>query len=208
MRKIHRSPHLSTAFNRLFAADDAEYLATIFELAISQGGENEHDFLRTPEESFNPLPARVALILLDDAGVRSCDVLAAAMLFAVEDAHRTHRHCSGLSEQDCYHLGSDELLLRAATRVLLEDCRLASLLEESRYESRIIQAACWLDRARHIHLADPKVKAVAVRNFINTTPIVIERCTCPGEKLRTLLSHWHSRFALRLMSEVRHDDRA
>ena len=58
-------------------------LEVYFELSITLGGRLEQDFTREPESSYNPRPARVAQILLEDCSINDPLALAASFLCAL-----------------------------------------------------------------------------------------------------------------------------
>ncbi len=73
------SPNLAGVVERLFDAKDLETIEVAFIKAIEQGGLEELDFTRESGVSYNPRPARIALILLNDAHIRDVEVITDAI---------------------------------------------------------------------------------------------------------------------------------
>lgn len=81
MGVIHiHSQHLAKTLQRLGDLDESAWLNEAFALVISSGALWERDFVRPHSASYNPRPARVALILIHDALEKRPEVLAAGML--------------------------------------------------------------------------------------------------------------------------------
>lgn len=173
--------NLANALSRSLTLDDRQLVehATLF--ALENGALTELDFERQPEVSFNPRPARIVLILLNDAGVRDSKTLAAAALATLEEP--------------C--LNAAQTLFNQALCKLALSANLPpqQLLKENFEPSvALIALALWLDRARHLHLS-PSIKDASFRNdFVDQTRLYIQLANKTSSALELLLEAWLKRF--------------
>ena len=184
-----RSPHLANVLSRSVDPAALPFLDSCFNLALLHGGESEWDFSRAPDASYNPLPARVALILINDARITRAEILATAMIASV---------C--LKEEDLLTLRSFTEFKHVCALLNLVEQYPSCTMENSEIERDIasIVAALWLDRARHIHLTPHQDKITIWEDFSEMiTPIARDTTGARGN-LHLLLSTWLERFSLRL----------
>jgi len=80
------SPKLKGVVSRLFSDSDFKDLLSVYAEAMSNGGSKELDFAREAGVSFNPRPARVALIQLNEAEVLDLDTLKTNILHSSHQA--------------------------------------------------------------------------------------------------------------------------
>lgn len=130
---------LYVRLQNVFDAPSLETLNAIYAEVFQLGGTEESDVLRTDGASFNPKPARVAQILIDDLEVRDFSAIGAGL-------------CSPLSHTSRFRM-------KAATVQMLELCEQARLLfeeevEECPLEVRLLGGAIALDDVRHLHMRD------------------------------------------------------
>lgn len=179
------SKHLSGTLNSLVSAEDFETLEQAFIYAMRNGGGEEYGFLRQPGVSFNPRPARVALILIGDVGICDAEVLAAAIIAT------TGERLEGFADGEDSTRDSVKSLARLA---LLPVSELESLQTEHKHSGALIALALWLDRARHLHQAtSPEVKE-GFGSFVGETEAYIALASTVAKPLETLLQAWKARF--------------
>lgn len=199
-----RSPHLFGASTRTWPGDSAavKIIALTFQWVIAEDGEVEIDFKRDPTVSFNPRPARIALILLNDVELKSPIAIAAGIL-------ATASNPLGLVEKQ------QKTLLPAASSFLdarsffdtiaytqLEMWKLSKLPDSSEVISAIqIRCALFLDRTRHLHRMtsanrlDTWIECYSTRHDY----LALAEKYCP--KLYLLLATWERRFRKRLIEQ-------
>ncbi|MCB0322268.1 MAG: hypothetical protein KDD69_01810 [Bdellovibrionales bacterium] len=170
------SPNLAGVLRRMFPAAATEQIQQAYTYAIENGGGRECDFERDPEASYNPRPARIALILINNAEVREVDELQAALLATVPLP----------SSSD----GFSDLVrqwAQAAARITSEP----SQADPCSVPPIRIALAHYLDRARHLHLAPPErwpeVTTAAAGH------IALAATICPP--LHVLIDAWYKRFS-------------
>lgn len=189
------STSLAVALRR--AGFEAVDFDAVFELALTLGGRLERDYAREDGASFNPRPARVAQILLEDCReVVTPVVLAAAMLCSVDERSASEVLAQGKA------LASPVKKLIKEAKTPLERLAGASISEEA----VCVALAVALDRARHVHLiaadalapeqqkhsiapnftAQERVRSELVRGF--TSCEEISEQICPAIALR--ISVW------------------
>lgn len=187
------SPHLAFALSRITLDGDEEIIRRALEISFASGGWHERDFTRKEGSSYNPRPARLALILLD-VGERRTVVLAAAVLLPalLERAELLNELLDEPHLLDVANGG----VLRDAASILRGESR-----ERCKHASAAVRiaAAEQLDRARHLHLADgtrsrcPAPAAVA--EVLERTVTLIGMTESLEPRIHRLLAHWYARFA-------------
>jgi len=189
----NKSPHLAGVLHRLKQQKphlDIDSLDEVFDYAIRNGGLEELDFCRDPEVSFNPRPARIALILVQDAGVSSTEVIAAGILASVWPSD------NGAEEL------RESIALPVAELSRESHCNPLELIERSSKNevnfASIIATSLWLDRARHFHLSEKKNQALDAKEFLEQTESYIKLAESCSERLHTLLSSWFQRVERKL----------
>lgn len=80
------SATLDGLLRRSFDAATVEKLSNIFLSCMKQGGAEELDFTREPEVSYNPRPARVVHILINDLKVSDAEIVAAGMQACAQES--------------------------------------------------------------------------------------------------------------------------
>ncbi len=174
------SPHLAGALKQA-AVPMPEMLDAAFAFSLEHGGWLEIDFERDENASFNPRPARVALILLRDAHIKDSEVLTAAML-ATAHADLTH-----------FRSTLTAIPARVCELAVLAQAEPEMLEAKGVPNAGKIAAALHLDRARHRHLARDPEKLLRWEQFIELTEqfTALADRVCP--ELAVFLSAWHRR---------------
>lgn len=177
------SPHLHSVIQRIFKEDTAAHalLELSFTHAIEKGGLNELDFKREEGVSYNPRPARVALILLSNAQVADAEVIAAGMLASSDPL------------DDLKHLEVAERARVLAHAALEAPEEIAKIDPPLRFEVAIVALALWLDRVRHLHQS-PSASTLW-NEMVELTDRYIELAAQTSEPLHTLLLAWKERAA-------------
>lgn len=173
--RIH-SPHLSVVLER--RSNSWHVLSESFRVAMEQGGRLEPDFEREAEASFNPRPARIALILLNDARVEDEQVLAAAVLAAAA-MNDPGLACASALPQEV------SMLARAALQSP------SGLLVGGNTSASLIACAVHLDRARHRHLS--KDSPAEWHAFLTQTAEYVQLAESCSPPLHILLAAWLER---------------
>ncbi len=78
------SPKLKGTLERIYPENVVLTLKDAYKMAMSSGGATEIDFKREEGVSFNPLPARVALIQLDEAKLDDPETLKTSILHSID----------------------------------------------------------------------------------------------------------------------------
>lgn len=176
------SPHLDIVSSQTFQAEELLTLGAALEVAMENGGGSELDFERVEGVSYNPRPARVALILIKDAGIQNMPVIAAALLASL-DAKAFH--AANLERS------FDEKIVTLASRSYENILDLSRENTESSKNAVLIAAAHWLDRVRHLHQS-PKIE---LRHPMHeATKPYIEYVLAINPRLSELLDAWYKRF--------------
>ncbi len=166
---------------RRSSARDIQWIDSAFAFSMDNGGWLELDFDREPGVSFNPRPARVGLILLNDAKITDGAVLTAGVLAT---AHADLENMRGALPE--LPASIRELAILAHSE--------PELLEEMKDKAAgTVAVTLHLDRARHRHLVRDPEKLLQWRDFIDLTDrytSLAER-VCP--QLAVLLGAWHRR---------------
>ncbi len=175
------SPRLRGSLQRKVPSVDLKLIEDCFALAINNGGLLELDYKREEGMSFNPRPARIACILIEDAGARSTNAIAAGIVSTVW-------YSLSAKEQDAL---PDSL--RRTAELSAADCpsKLEQLEKAEQHEVRLIQLCSYLDRARHLHLADTNVWRSVYDECEAYSELAKQHCA----PLHTLLTSWQGRFA-------------
>lgn len=227
------SRHLLVALKDVLSAESISEVDNVFEVCLAHGGLEELDYLRPSGQTYNPRPARIALIVLREIGVAKPDVLKAALASAcLGDVGDNSENLLSLPNHPW------DVILTSAELSMAELSRLAPAELMSLY-SRVLQRgdgqqevcaaddayigccdihldvatvqaavfislACWLDRARHLHLvgaADEVSAAVReelwIRFFEDSQSYLrLSEEYCPA--LVASCRQWQRRFELRL----------
>ena len=141
--------HLNLVAVRVFGAEAAAEIDKIFSIAIENGGLEEEDFRREPGVSFNPRPARVGLILINDLKVHDPLIVRAGVLAPVVD--RCPDEAKAKIESSMSG-GKQAIETALAARLPLD--RIEKLEGSAREAAAKIAAALFLDRMRHFHQSD------------------------------------------------------
>ena len=146
------SPALFGLLRRSFPATAIALAEECFALSLQLGGLEDSAVFRAEGVSFNPKPARLALILLNETSFRELELVCSAMLMSVPLTNIQHCNTIKISTQ---HL--------TATWTLLDAPSLCSQIETN--TSSLALALVWaLDHLRHIHmttLSPLEIKALA-----------------------------------------------
>jgi hypothetical protein len=190
MVHIEESPKLAGYLKRYFAPEEQNELALAFRVAMNNGATKEIDFGRKDGTSYNPRPARVFSIMYSDASVKTPTTLAASMLALVEDGEiiASFAQTDGLS--------ADTLETALKTLECQKAFTTSSPLPDS-HEALVITSAIWLDRARHLHLAQPQHLRDIRQSFIETTNTIIMEIETACPALHSRLLNWKNMFLRR-----------
>lgn len=166
------SPHLAGELDRRGLS--CPTLDAAFDFAIQHGGLDEVDFVREEGVSYNPRPARIALILLKDVQTDSFLTLAGGMLAAVPAAlHLAPRSCTDAAA--------------LAHRSALPPTELAG------EPAAAIACAVFLDRARHLHQAASDRRRQIGETMLDQCKDYIRLAEHAAPGIAVLLTHWERR---------------
>lgn len=154
---------LSTCFGRTLSPK----IESAFKYCIENDGLNEIDFIRPEGQSYNPRPARVALILINDCEQHDQELIISAILA-------------------CSRLSNDKKANNA-----LEICNYPSDNKNYQREEKLIALALHLDRARHFHLS-PKYQESKLE-FHKLTKRILDIAGTECKKTTHLILHWLQR---------------
>lgn len=181
------SPHLAlTLKKKLKDLSSGEAIEKAFDFALAKGGREEIDYPRKPGMSFNPRPARVCLILINDLRVLDSEILQAAMLGCVWSDLARETELETLFGKRVISLAA---LASSSPSTLLEN------QDSSHKDVCAITAAIWLDRARHLHLSDPQQTNWWA--FLTEVEKVISLAELRAPEAASRLSHWKKMFEQR-----------
>lgn len=183
------SPALLRACRTVLSPEDLQLFRQIFDLVCDSGALREVDFERAPDTSFNPRPARIAQICIDEGDIRDLPTLAVSVLSCCK-----HPISSSALPFD---QNPDILLLSAVVHPIVE--LLEPIPHDLSVELRTVVSVHLLDRARQLHRAPPeRIRAVA--------PAISQRITellqfhpCGGT-IESKLRFWLENRALPLIS--------
>ncbi len=174
------SPNLYANLRRLINVDGAELLDYCFEMAIIHQGLEEIDFIREEGVSFNPRPARVALILINDAKIKDLQLISISFLANIKETslEKLKDEKSNIPEeffQDALHAQSP------------------FFYKNLKKEIKMISLALQLDRARHRHLSLQLNNKDNWHEFFEENLKYIELAKDLSPKLHLLLEKWQER---------------
>lgn len=178
MNISNKSPHLEGYLKRLIKSGKINSYADLdeaFTWCMQNGGIDEHDFIREAGVSFNPRPARVAIILMKEEGVQDLDILTAAVLSSCAD--KIHN----------YDNASDEI-----KSLVSKSMQPASIILE--YKPAVIALANRLDRARQLHRCNLKDASIHWPKFLEENSDYLTLAEKHSKSLSILLSSWEKRF--------------
>lgn len=164
----------------MFPADIMPRFETAFTLAIQHGGLEELDYQRPEGQSYNPAPARIAQIAINDAQRKDPNTIVTSLLIFVSN---------GLTQEVvAANFNSSVADLYAAC------CKGPQpLLLTTNIEANILLACAWLDRLRHLHLAPESNKAALHDAAIGQTDEYIQLVRGHADSLVVLLEAWKTR---------------
>jgi len=171
------SPHLAGVLKRagmtqLMGLDEA------FAFALEHGAWMELDFEREEGVPYNPRPARVALILINDAKTKDLSALTAGVLATAHpDLNLLREKLSVLPS------AVTELAILALSEPEL-------LIEQRAPHAGIVACALHLDRARHRHLVRDPEKLLQWKSFVETTERYQALADKVSPELGLLLAAW------------------
>ena len=177
------SPHLHSVAQRVFRDEPAALgiVELSFAHAVSYGGLAELDFEREDGVSFNPRPARVALILLSNAQVTDGEVVAAGILAS----------SSPLEALKDLEVSERARVLAHAAHALPDE--IAELDLTIRAEVAVVALSLWLDRVRHLHQSPTASERWDA--MLALTDRYIHLASQTSAPLHTLLIAWRERAA-------------
>ena len=196
------SPQLKGALAREWNGDESALALAreAFALAINSGGIKELDFERADGVSFNPWPARIALIVLNDAGETSPLAVLTAVLLPV-------LLCGGNFAP--FTMPGAAILEQAAAAANLAaeapEATLAALDRGGDPIARVAaisQCAQHLDRIRHLHQADKGRLREVLPEVLASGEIVLKVASRVAPAIGARIKHWRMRVAPRLLALV------
>lgn len=174
------SPNLHGALKRFVNMDDADLMDYCFETAIHHQGLEEIDFKREDGVSYNPRPARVALILINDAKILDPQLISTSFLANIE-------------KNKLVNLKNEE---NKIPKEFFQNALLAKspfFYENLRKEIKIISLALQLDRARHRHLSPRLNNKENWQEFLEENLKYIKLAKDLSPQLHLLLEEWQER---------------
>jgi hypothetical protein len=135
------SPALARAAKEGLSPQDCDKFSRIFELAAVSGALRELDFVRDPDSSYNPWPARIAQICIEEGKLVDLPDLTVAVI-----------SCCGLSsnqEQISQLLDSNTVKTARLTNKIIED--LEPVVDNLSAAVSTVVKVHLLDRARQLH---------------------------------------------------------
>lgn len=177
---IHKdSPHLDGLLNRLMKKGslkhrDYQLIDRAFAISMQHSGKEEIDFIREDGVSFNPRPARAALILIKDAKETSAVSIAAIVIASVYET-------------------TEDLEFDSAVLDLVKE----SLKDTTKIQSKsaaLIACSLWLDRARHLHQIAEENREKVWPSFLEMHKNYLELANKHSSSLHILLDAWERRF--------------
>lgn len=173
------SPHLAGKLKGLALNDsDWRVIEACFEKSLRHGGFEELDFERAEGQSFNPRPARLGVILIDNANIYDPMALSAGFLLM-----SSYAPSSSIPEKVMKLLQEARLLPK----------ELIELAEEnSAATSSTLASAAFLDRARQVHrTSDTSVQKHVYRMSFQYSALA-ETCS---PAISHLLVSWQEQFS-------------
>jgi len=174
------SPHLNGMLRRS-GVREVDWIDRAFAFSMDNGGWLELDFDREPGVSFNPRPARIGLILLNDAKVTDGVALTAGVLAT---AH---------ADLELIRETLPELPPSIAELAILAQAEPEQLEAMEDEAAGTIAATLHLDRARHRHLVRDPEKLLQWEEFLHITDryTALAERVCP--RVAILLTAWYRR---------------
>ncbi len=178
------SPHLLGTLKRIFTPSDLVFIENTFMVAIECGGAGEIDFIRAENSSYNPRPARVALILIDQLQEKDSRVVTSALLATIPDLRRELIPATVI----------DEDILNLSLLSQLSPEELTAQQAHLPAAASKIALAAWLDRIRHFHLAPSETKKTLCMHIALQTDKFLELAQTTNSPLTPFLVRWRDRF--------------
>lgn len=179
------SPHLWGALRRLLAPEECEQIGRICLLAHRMGGHLELDFEREDGVSYNPRWARVALILMDNCGMRSPTELGAGIAASLLET------AEGLENGESIGVIPPETLKFALAALAL----LRGKTTDAPSPALAIASALCLDRARHLHLCSLPDRVSRLESLQSRVRDLVPELEFSYPHLALLLRAWLARSA-------------
>lgn len=188
VRLAIRSPHLARELARTVTSDDAAMLDDIFPVVMAHGGEAELDFIRDPDVSFNPRPARIPLILIQNLETKNGVSLAAGILSCIDrllDVSLPELEVSPLSG----------LVFEIAMCAQLPVAELEREAKKAGMQAAAVVAlAQYLDRCRHLHQSNIPEKSERFAAVLENYPGFLRLSQRYGPAVEPILVAWYERF--------------
>ena len=189
------SPHLLGVLQRLDHTPNIAILKRIFTHCLQHGGLLEQDFARESGVSYNPLPARVTLIAINNGGLQLTTELAATMLSSISYRHQlTYLELEKLIEDSQVAVEVCSLL----EYTNLAPQALCSSLEQEQTDPKsalcascIIKLCVRLDRLRHLHLGNMTKESYRSHKMENLPYLTL--ASLVSLPLYKLLDRWQKR---------------
>lgn len=194
MDVFNKSPHLKAVLEReIVSADERAAIAVAFDFAITKGkGLLELDYERPEDASYNPRPARVALIVTSTAGVADGPVIASSILAACLE--------SGTTTAELKSAGFESSAIELARAAVPPLDQLLKLRPQ--FEAAVIALSLRLDRLRHAHLAPQSTSDNLISRLFRENLSFIELAIDVSPPLYRLLNAWSDRISRRGISEL------
>lgn len=197
MYSFPQSPHLDSVLKRHFCRNSIDILKSVYELSILNCGSMENGLHGRNFPTCNAKPARIAIILINDATVRCAEVIAAGFLACANEDQLQKIDFASLSFISDYALSILELS-RKAPDTLLNRRNSLAILQASR-----LACALWLDRARHVHIAE-NLCQISKERFLQQTALYILLSKVYSPKISVMLKAWEERF---IKKQLKHTER-
>ncbi|MDD2942636.1 MAG: hypothetical protein PHC51_06685 [bacterium] len=188
------SHHFSGVLSRSGLSLDRESLCRVFTWALNNGGWLEHDFSRPAGQTFNPRPARVGIILINDLGADSQELLEAGLASSVAlPGDRALPGCELLLPQAAE-------LVDDYQRFSIDDVSRLLATERGLGVAKVILAN-YLDRTRQIHRRQDEDRADYWRKVYQEREPYFRLAEHLGGVVENYLKQWLWRFELRIRRE-------
>lgn len=183
----NHSPHLEIVAANFFPPTDARLIMDALDFAIRFGGKVELDFTRPVDASFNPRPARVALILINDAKVRDTNIIIAGVLASVGK-----KELAEIENKEAFPNSALELALNAIDLI----SQIPNMNQNNDKIILTVSAAHWLDRIRHLHQSPHIERWHELHAQTQTFLGIMGEANPP---LSQLINAWYKRFERKLI---------
>jgi len=172
------SGNLAGKLSRLDLRLNTTDLAQAFEYSIKNGGLDELEFKRPDGQSYNPRPARIALILIESSAEITTQNLIACFFSCCRKQKKDH-----LPFKEAIEISNKSLLF------------LKSLKENEEYRKQskdiiLLAMSLHLDHARHLHLGELVKNTLENKAFCHVTEKLIIEAKEINTYFYQTMQHW------------------